>query len=116
VSSVREDSIANGTADIIVATYTINVTRNEKVSFAGPYCPEAEVVPFGQYSDCLEVRGEQFTDGPYGIGLAKDDTDFRTFINDVLEKIFEDGRWAEAWEATAGTVLPTPEPPALDRS
>ncbi|NLF06330.1 MAG: glutamate ABC transporter substrate-binding protein [Actinomycetales bacterium] len=185
VSSVREDSIANGTVDIIVATYTINDTRKEKVSFAGPYylagqslltlktntdiqgvddiggmkiCtasgstpeqnllenyPDAEVVPFGQYSDCLEplrnnqvhaistdnvilagfaaehddleVRGEQFTEEPYGIGLAKDDTDFRNFINDVLEKIFEDGRWVEAWEATAGTVLPTPEPPTIDR-
>ena len=37
VSSVREDAIANGTVDIIVATYTINDTRKEKVSFAGPY-------------------------------------------------------------------------------
>ncbi len=185
VSSVREDAIANGTVDIIVATYTINDTRKEKVSFAGPYyvagqslltlkentdiqgvddiagkkiCtvsgstpeqnllenyPDAEVVPFGAYSDCLEplrnkqvdaistdnvilagfaadnddleVRGEQFTDEPYGIGLAKDDTDFRNWINDVLEEIYEDGRWVEAWEKTAGTVLPTPEPPAVDR-
>ena len=185
VSSVREDAIANGTVDIIVATHTINDTRKEKVSFAGPYyvagqslltlkentdiqgvddiagkkiCtvsgstpeqnllenyPDAEVVPFGAYSDCLEplrnkqvdaistdnvilagfaadnddleVRGEQFTDEPYGIGLAKDDTDFRNWINDVLEEIYEDGRWVEAWEKTAGTVLPTPEPPAVDR-
>lgn len=185
VSSVREDAIANATVDIVVATYTINDTRKETVSFAGPYysagqslltlksntdinsvddiggkriCtasgstpeqnllenyPDAEVVPFGAYSDCieplrnnqvdaistdnvilagfadehddLEVRGEQFTEEPYGIGLAKDDTDFRNFINDVLETIFEDGRWVAAWEATAGTVLPTPEPPAVDR-
>ncbi|MDQ2624941.1 MAG: glutamate ABC transporter substrate-binding protein [Actinomycetota bacterium] len=185
VSAVREDAIANGTVDFVVATYTINDTRKEKVSFAGPYylagqslltlkdnadiqgvddisgkkiCtvsgstpeqnllenyPDSEVVPFGAYSDCLEplrngqvdaistdnvilagfaadnddleVRGEQFTDEPYGIGLKKDDTDFRNFVNDVLEEIFEDGRWAEAWEKTAGTVLPTPEPPTIDR-
>ena len=185
VSAVREDAIANGSVDIVVATYTINDTRKETISFAGPYyvagqslltlttntdingvddiggkkiCtvsgstpeqnllenyPDAEVVPFSAYSDCieplrnnqvdaistdnvilagfadqyddLEVRGEQFTDEPYGIGLAKDDTDFRNFINDVLEQIFEDGRWAAAWEATAGTVLPTPEPPTVDR-
>ena len=184
-SAVREDAIANGSVDFIVATYTINDTRKEKVSFAGPYyvagqslltlksntdingvddiagkkiCtvsgstpeqnllenyPEVEVVPFTGYSDCLEplrnnqvdavstdnvilagladanddleVRGEQFTEEPYGIGLAKDDTDFRNFINDVLEKIYDDGRWVEAWESTAGTVLPTPAPPAVDR-
>jgi glutamate transport system substrate-binding protein len=105
--------------------------------------PDTEVVPFGAYSDCidplrngqvdaistdnvilagfaadnedLEVRGEPFTEEPYGIGLAKDDTDFRMWINDVLEESFEDGSWVEAWEATAGTVLPTPEPPTVDR-
>lgn len=63
----------------------------------------------------FEVVGKPFTEEPYGIGLALDDTDFRTFINDVLEKIYDDGRWAEAWESTAGTVLPLPEPPAVDR-
>jgi glutamate transport system substrate-binding protein len=105
--------------------------------------PDAEVVAFGAYSDCLdplrngqvdavstdnvilagfaaqnedlEVRGEPFTEEPYGIGLAKDDTEFRNWINDVLEESFEDGSWAEAWEATAGAVLPTPEPPTVDR-
>nr|WP_297426443.1 glutamate ABC transporter substrate-binding protein [uncultured Actinotalea sp.] len=105
--------------------------------------PDTEVVPFGAYSDCLqplrsgqvdavstdnvilagfaaenddlEVRGEPFTAEPYGIGLTKGDDDFRTWINDQLEEMFEDGSWTEAWEATAGTVLPTPEPPAVDR-
>lgn len=105
--------------------------------------PDTEVVPFGTYSECieplrngqvdavstdnvilagfaaqnddLEVRGDPFTEEPYGIGLKHDDTEFRMWINDVLEKIFEDGRWTAAWEATAGTVLPTPEPPTVDR-
>lgn len=105
--------------------------------------PDTEVVPFGAYSDCLEplrggqvdaistdnvilagfaaedpafeVRGEPFTAEPYGIGLALDDTEFRNWINDTLEASFEDGTWTTAWEDTAGTVLPTPEPPTVDR-
>jgi glutamate transport system substrate-binding protein len=105
--------------------------------------PDTEVVPFGAYSDCLEplrggqvdavstdnvilagfaaddptfeVRGEPFTAEPYGIGLALEDTDFRDWINDTLEAAFEDGTWTEAWESTAGAVLPTPEPPTVDR-
>lgn len=105
--------------------------------------PDTTVTPVGAYSDCieplrnglvdaistdnvilagyaaenddLEVRGDPFTEEPYGIGLKLDDTDFRMWINDVLEEIFEDGRWTAAWEATAGTVLPTPEPPTVDR-
>lgn len=63
----------------------------------------------------FEVVENPFTEEPYGVGLAKDDTEFRNFINDTLEAAFEDGRWAQAWESTAGTVLSTPEPPAIDR-
>ena len=53
---------------------------------------------------------------PYGIGVAKDDTDFRSFINDVLEEIYENGEWADAYARTVGEVSgDTPEPPAVDR-
>ena len=184
-SQNRETAIENGDVDMVVATYTINDDRKQRVGFAGPYyeagqsiltltsnediqgpddlagkrvCtvsgstpeqnllenyPDAEVVPFGTYSECLEplrnnqvdavstdnvilagfaaenddleVRGEPFTQEPYGIGVAKDDVEFRMWINDVLEEIFSDGRWTQAWEDTAGAVLPTPEPPAVDR-
>jgi glutamate transport system substrate-binding protein len=63
----------------------------------------------------FKVVGEPFTEEPYGIGLALDDTDFRMWINDVLEEIYEDGRYEEAWNKTAGTVLPFVDPPAPDR-
>ncbi|MCC2033874.1 glutamate ABC transporter substrate-binding protein [Microbacterium allomyrinae] len=63
----------------------------------------------------FKVVGEPFTDEPYGIGLALDDTDFRMWINDVLEEAAADGRYEDAWNATAGTVLPFIEAPAVDR-
>ncbi|WP_084040355.1 glutamate ABC transporter substrate-binding protein [Demequina sp. NBRC 110053] len=185
VSANREQFIEDGTVDIVVATYTINDERKERISFAGPYynagqalmvladneditspddlagknvCsvegstpaqniadnyPEAELSLFAAYTDCLEplrngqvdvvttdnvilagyvaeddafkVAGEPFTEEPYGIGLEREDTEFRNWINDVLEEIFEDGRWLEAWNETAGTVLPEPEAPTVDR-
>jgi glutamate transport system substrate-binding protein len=37
VSANREPFIQNGTVDIVVATYTINDERKQKVNFAGPY-------------------------------------------------------------------------------
>ncbi|WP_298803954.1 glutamate ABC transporter substrate-binding protein [uncultured Pseudokineococcus sp.] len=107
--------------------------------------PEAELLPgVAAYSDCLdplrsgdvaalttdnvilsgyvdqnpgefELVGEQFTEEPYGIGLEKGDDAFRDFINDTLEESYEDGTWEAAWESTAGSVLETPEPPAVDR-
>lgn len=186
VSANREPFIESGEVDIVVATYTINDTRKEVISFAGPYYeagqdllvpagnpegitgPEdladkvvctvtgstsevnireyetADVLTTDQYSSCLEpmrtgaaqalttdnvilagladqsdgefeVVGNPFTAEPYGIGLAIDDDVFRSWINDVLEAAYEDGRWAAAWESTAGVVLETPEPPAVDR-
>jgi glutamate transport system substrate-binding protein len=36
-SGVREEKIQQGAVDMVVATYTINDTRKERVSFAGPY-------------------------------------------------------------------------------
>ena len=63
----------------------------------------------------FKIVGEPFTEEPYGIGLALDDTEFRTWINDVLEASYEDGSYEEAWNSTAGTVLPFVEPPAPDR-
>ena len=186
-SAIRETSIQNGEADLVIATYTINDARKELISFAGPYFeagqaimtlegnteingPEdvegvavcsvegstpaktivdeygADLFATDVYSNCLDPLrngqveavttdnvilsgfvdqsggefklagdGETFTQEPYGIGLAKDDTVFRDWINDVLEEAFEDGTWARLFEETAGKVLPTPEPPAVDR-
>jgi glutamate transport system substrate-binding protein len=69
-----------------------------------------------QDPEAFELVGKPFTEEPYGIGLKKGDTEFRNFINDTLEKAFQDGRWLAAWDATAGKVATEkPTPPAVDR-
>jgi len=182
-SAVREDYIQQGKVDFIVATYTINDTRKEKVSFAGPYFtagqdilvrkdddsisgPESfqagdkkicsvtgstpaknieqylkdkttQLVLFDVYSKCLDALkakqvdaittdnvilsgyqsqnpdavkliGQPFTREPYGIGVKKDDKQFRDWINDVLEAAFKDGRYKTAWDASIGTNVKMP--------
>ena len=107
--------------------------------------PEAELVEYDVYSKCaddlrngrvdavstdnvilaglvlesdgaFELVGNPFTEEPYGIGIEKGDDEFRTFINDTLEELYESGEWAEAYEATVGQVNPeVPEPPEVDR-
>jgi glutamate transport system substrate-binding protein len=69
-----------------------------------------------QDPEAFELVGKKFTEEPYGIGVKKGDTQFRNFINDVLEKAVQDGRWKQAWDATAGKVA-TEEatPPPVDR-
>jgi glutamate transport system substrate-binding protein len=66
--------------------------------------------------DSFELVGKPFTKEPYGIGVKKGDTAFRGFVNDVLAKIEQDGRWMQAWSSTAGKVAEgQPTPPAIDR-
>lgn len=191
-SEVREEILERDEVDIVVATYTINDERKERIDFAGPYYvagqhimvpaddesitgPESfesgehtvctvqgstpsenirpyladegrQLVLFDVYSRCVEaldagdvdavttdnvillgfiaedpdqyklVESGTFTDEPYGIGVQKGDDEFRDWINDVLEEIYADGRYQEAWEQTAGQFDPElPEPPAVDR-
>ena len=189
-SAVREEVIEQSKVDLVVATYTINDTRKQRVGFAGPYYvagqdimvrkennsitgPDsfkdgikkvcsvtgstpakkieeyvkdktAQIVLFGGYAQCVEALkttvvdavttdnvillgyidkdpdtfrliNKPFTQEPYGIGVKKDDTTFRDFINDVLEKIYTDGRYAQAWANTVGAVAPAPTGPAVNR-
>jgi len=190
-SAVREEFIEKGDADIVVATYTINDKRKERIAFAGPYYvagqhimvraddtaitgPDSfmagdkkvcsvqgstpatniekylkdkatQLVLFDVYQKCVDalkakqvdavttdnviltgfmatnegqfkLTGQQFTKEPYGIGVKKDDTKFREFINATLEKIYGDGRYAQAWKDTAGKFDATvPQPPSVNR-
>jgi glutamate transport system substrate-binding protein len=66
--------------------------------------------------NAFKLAGDVFSTEPYGIGVPKGDTAFRTFVNDVLEKTYRDGRWQKAWRATAGKYDTAPvTPPALNR-
>jgi glutamate transport system substrate-binding protein len=67
------------------------------------------------YDGELEVRGEEFSEERIGIGYSKDAPEMCEWINGVLQEAFDDGTWAEAFEATLGASgAETPEPPALD--
>jgi len=67
--------------------------------------------------DAFKLVGKPFTEEPYGIGLKKDDTAFKTFINDTLEEAAKDGSYEKAWKDTAGKVeSETPSLPTIDKS
>ena len=119
-------TVAGSTSETNIKEYTDQVTSLAGYAECLPLVSSGQVVALTTDNVILagladgsggefEVVGNPFTEEPYGIGVKLDDTEFRMFINDVLEEAFEDGRWAEAWESTAGTVLPLPEPPAVDR-
>jgi glutamate transport system substrate-binding protein len=107
--------------------------------------PQAQAIPFGTYTECvqqlvnkqvdvvttdgaillgyaarqpdlLQVVGKPFSTEKYGIGLKKDDTDFRNFVNDALQKAYDNGDWTKAYNATLGkSGSAAPSPPPLER-
>ncbi len=54
-SSVREEVIEGDEVDMVVATYTINDTRKERISFAGPYYEAGQQIMVA--SDNEEIDG-----------------------------------------------------------
>lgn len=68
-----------------------------------------------QYDGELKVVGDEFSEERIGIGYSKDAPEMCDWINGVLQEAYDDGSWADAFEATLGASgSETPEPPALD--
>jgi glutamate transport system substrate-binding protein len=66
--------------------------------------------------DKLMVVGKPFSTEKYGIGLKKDDSAFRKFLDDTLQKAFDNGDWKKAYDATLGkSGSGAPAQPTLDR-
>ena len=66
--------------------------------------------------DQLQVVGKPFSTEKYGIGLKKDDTAFRDFLNTTLEKSFGNGAWKKAYDASLGkSGSAAPSPPPLEK-
>ena len=57
----------------------------------------------------LKVVGDTFSDEPYGVGLAKDDTDLQDFIASALKRHQDNDDYEAAYDATlglSGTAMP----------
>lgn len=79
-----------------------------------------DVVLMGLADDAngaFKVVGPKFSKEPYGIGIAKGDTEFCEFINETLAEAAKSGAYQKAWKDTAGKVddsLPAPALPQAD--
>jgi glutamate transport system substrate-binding protein len=65
--------------------------------------------------DALEVTAKPFSEERYGIGYPKQESEMCQFLTDAIEKSFDDGTWAQAFESTLGQAgVETPQPPKPD--
>ena len=140
----KDNTTIKGKADL-AGKKVCSVTGSTPATRVKEEVPTAQLTLFGTYTECVEaMRNGQveatttdnvillgliekdpeafklvnapFSVEPYGIGVKKEDTAFRTFINDLLEKIYADGRYKTAYDATLGKVQSTmPTPPPVNR-
>ncbi|TKJ35075.1 glutamate ABC transporter substrate-binding protein [Blastococcus sp. CCUG 61487] len=62
-SAVREEVLENDDVDMVVATYTINDARKERISFAGPYYEAGQQIMVAEDDDTI-TGPESFTENP----------------------------------------------------
>jgi glutamate transport system substrate-binding protein len=56
-----------------------------------------------RYPDQLRLVGKPFSKEPYGIGVRKDDTVFRDYLDGLIVRYLRDGGWDRAFRDTIGT-------------
>ncbi|HEX4102817.1 MAG: glutamate ABC transporter substrate-binding protein [Pseudonocardiaceae bacterium] len=57
------------------------------------------------------IVGPRLTEEPYGVAIGKDAPDLLRFVNAVLERRAEDGRWRASYEHWLTPLGPPPAPP-----
>ncbi len=176
----RLETASSDRIDLLVATFTINCQRREKVDFSTVYYEAGQrvlvnrgtaitgledlggkrvcagrgttslgkilattpkLIPVGvpAPTDCLvllqlgevdaistddallagmtaqdprtEIVGPRFTAEPYGIAINKDTPDLVRFVNAVLERRIQDGRWLASYQRWLTLLGPPPSPP-----
>jgi glutamate transport system substrate-binding protein len=61
--------------------------------------------------DSLELKGEGYTVEPYGAGIPDGDTEFKEFVDGVLQAFMDDGRWESTYQEWIGQYTGESESP-----
>jgi ABC-type amino acid transport substrate-binding protein len=61
--------------------------------------------------DSLQMVGNRLTVEPYGVGIKEGDKGLQRFVDSVLRKVEEDGRWEETYQKWVGRHLDRQEQP-----
>jgi glutamate transport system substrate-binding protein len=64
--------------------------------------------------DTLEMVGDPLTIEPYGVGIKDGDKQLKDFVDGVLQKVEQDGRWEDTYQKWVGRHIGREEqPPAM---
>ncbi|MBA2523291.1 MAG: glutamate ABC transporter substrate-binding protein [Solirubrobacterales bacterium] len=55
--------------------------------------------------DTLELLGLNYTEEPYGVGIADGDVELKEFVDESVQMYIDDGLWAESYEEWVGQYI-----------
>lgn len=104
-----------GAKPVPFATYSECVDQLENKTVDAVTTDGAILLGYAAQKKDLTVVGKPFSEERYGIGYKKDAPGMCQFVNETLQKSFDDGSWADAFKATLGkSGVDTPDKPTLD--
>lgn len=104
-----------GAKPVPFATYSECVGQLENKTVDAVTTDGAILLGYAAQKKDLTVVGKPFSEERYGIGYKKDAPGMCQFINETLQKSYDDGSWADAFKATLGkSGVDTPDKPTLD--
>ena len=141
---VKKDDASITGPDTLAGKKVCSVTGSTPIQKIKTEHPEAQVVEFEKYSQCvdavlngqadalttddailkgyaaqnpdkLKVVGKTFSTEKYGVGLAKDDKAMRDKVNDILAQSVTSGEWQKIYDATLGKSGSPATAPLLER-
>jgi polar amino acid transport system substrate-binding protein len=59
-----------------------------------------------------KIVGPEFTNEPYGLGIAKTHTEFVRYVNAILDRMRQDGTWAQMYRTWLHPTGAVPAPPS----
>lgn len=127
---VKKDSPINGLADIKKGMKILTAKGSTSAKNIREKAPDAEILEFENYAEAFtalkagqgdalttdnailygmskqdpnyRVTSETFTEEPYGIAVAKGDSEFTTAINDLLKEMKQSGEYDKIYEKWIG--------------
>jgi polar amino acid transport system substrate-binding protein len=105
---------ANPTAEVVQAdTYNECLLSLQQGRIDAISTDDVILAGLAQADPSTKLIGPKFTSEPYGIGIAKNHTEFVAFVNGVLDQMKSDGRWKQTYDMWFArfTGGQTPEPP-----
>ncbi|MET0236311.1 MAG: glutamate ABC transporter substrate-binding protein [Kibdelosporangium sp.] len=117
IQKVKSENLTEPANIVELQSYSQCVTQLEQKAVDAVTTDDAILKGYAaREPEKFKVVGKTFSSEPYGIGLPKADTAFKTKVTEILQTALDDGTWQSIYDSTLGKSGSTATKPTLDKS